>query len=301
MMNLVKRRKKPEGYVSIFTNVKGYFGHTCAFRKKHPISVVTKKATWKKLQDLFGMYKKQVSLYQRRKAVLFLRQSFSLEEETLEDSYLFRIFCNGFNVAYKYFSYDKICFMVGKTAIENQIDIYLKSSRVTALEYEPDEFSCDLEDFRSYCYDLGQKEAANYFLARFLWSQKSFKQVDTLKDFFILDEESGRSESYIDDVLKVGLEYINRNSRAAAKRAAIFIIFLDENSDLKVRIAADKNTAQYNSKITNLIWKELINKGEGDSFIKTVPRYLSGMNKKYKIKKKDMDEFDNILKANNLN
>lgn len=300
MKNLSKRHKRPSGYVSIFTNVEGYFGRSCTFKKKHPISVVTKKSTWKKLQNLFEMYKKQVSSFQRKWAVLSLRQSFSWEEKSLEESFLFRLFCNGFNTAYKYFSFDNICFMTGKTAIENQIGIYIKSSRVTALEYEPDEYSCDLEDFRSYCYDLGQKEAANYFLAKYLLEERSFKQVDCLKDFFILDKDSERAVSYIDDVVRIGLEYVNSKSRAAAKRAAILIMFLDANSDLKVRVAADKKTAQYNSKIINLIWNELIDKGEGNSFIKTVPRYLTGENKKYKIKEKDIDEFDKILNDNNL-
>ena len=34
MINLASRRKRPKGYVSIFTNVDTYYGHVCTFKNK---------------------------------------------------------------------------------------------------------------------------------------------------------------------------------------------------------------------------------------------------------------------------
>lgn len=74
MINLASRRKRPKGYVSIFTNVDTYYSHVCTFKNKK-VTVVTTKETWEKLQELFEMYTKQVKKYKRHFVAWAMRDS----------------------------------------------------------------------------------------------------------------------------------------------------------------------------------------------------------------------------------
>lgn len=96
MINLASRRKRPKGYVS--TNVDTYYSHVCTFKNKK-VTVVTTKETWEKLQELFEMYKKQVKKYKRYFVAWAIRDSVfaKYKEISLENSFLFRSFCNGFS------------------------------------------------------------------------------------------------------------------------------------------------------------------------------------------------------------
>lgn len=50
---------------------------------------------------------------------LFQKSPFvHLKNENLENSYLFRMYCNGFNAGYRYFFYDKTTFMTSPSAIK---------------------------------------------------------------------------------------------------------------------------------------------------------------------------------------
>lgn len=304
MMNLSKRQKRPSGYVSVFTNVDTYYGHVCNFHKRRKVTVLATKAVWKKLQDLFELYKVNIPCYKRKLIAGFMRLSLNPKEENLERSYLFRMYCNGFNVAYKYFFFDNTSFMTTEGAIRGQIKAYLCSARVQALDFEPDEESHTIKEFAEYCFDLGQKAAAEYALAKFLLMEKKFNKVDSLEGFLKLDSTSNRPDDYPQKYAKLGLDFIKCEERNRSKRTAVFISFLNENADIKVRVPEDKNTAEYNTKIISLIWKEAHKTGVevGDakakeSFVKPVQRYLRGARK---ITEKDMQLFDKLLVEHNL-
>lgn len=298
-MDLSKRRKRPSGYVTVFTNVDTYYGHVCNFNKRRKVTVLATKSVWRKLQGLFELYQVNVPWYKRKMMVGFMRFSLNLKEESLERSYLFRIYCNGFNVAYRYFFFDNISFMTSEAAIKGQIKAYLCSSRVQSLDFEPDEEAHTIKEFAEYCFDLGQKAAAQYSLAKFLQMEEKFHKVDSLEGFLKLDSTSDRPDDYPQEYAKIGLEFIKYKERERPKRAAVFISFLNENADIKVRVPEDKNTAVYNTEIISLIWKEAHKDGVevGDakakeSFVKSVQRYLRGSRK---ILENDLQQFDEQL------
>lgn len=303
-MNLSKRQKRPSGYVSVFTNVDTYYGHICTFHKRRKVTVLATNSVWRKLQSLFELYQVNVPWYKRKMMTGFMRFSLNSKEESLERSYLFRMYCNGFNVAYKYFFFDNISFMTSEAAIKGQIKAYLCSARVQSLDFEPDEESHTIREFAEYCFDLGQKAAADYALAKFLQMEKKFNKVDSLEGFLKLDTTSDRPDDYLPKYAKVGLDFIKSEERNRPKRTAVFISFLNENADIKVRVPEDKNTAVYNTEIISLIWQEAHKDGVdvGDamakeSFVKSVQRYLRGSRK---ISEQDLQQFDKLLVESNL-
>ena len=304
MIYLASRRKRPKGYVSIFTNVDTYYSHVCTFKNKK-VTVVTTKETWEKLQELFEMYTKQVKKYKRHFVAWAIRDSVfaKYKETSLENSYLFRVFCNGFNAAYKYFFFDNICQMTSENAIKNQIKAYRNSARVPSLDFEPNEDSCSVSEFADYCFDLGQMTAAYYALAKFNLLEQKFKKVNNLHDFLKLDSNSEKSDDYIEKFVDVGLRYIKSEKGTRAKRAAAFIYHLNLKDDIKVRFPEDKNTKAYNYEIISFLWQEVHAEdvSEGDlkakeSFVKAVQRYLrTNDGKTLKIKIEDLQQFEKQL------
>ena len=307
MLNLSKRRRRPDKLVSIYTNVDTYYSHVCTF-KKDKVTVVMTNKTWQKLKKIFAMYKKQISKSDRWRYAAKLRFSFNVKENSLENSALFRIFCNGFREAYKYFFYDIICFMTSVNAIENQIKAYRNSNRIQSLDFELDEETNSVQDFVGYCFDLGQMAAAEYALAKFKFREQAFVKVDDLRNFLKLDSDSLKENDYIQKYIDVGLEFIKKDDKYRPKWTAAFIYFLNENSDIKTRVAEDKGTAVYNTEIMSLMWKEVHADGTevGDSkakesFVKAVQRYLRRDDgNPRKIKDEDLQIFANQLKNNGL-
>lgn len=308
MINLASRNKRPSGYVSIFTNVDTYYNHVCTF-KRSKITVLATKKTWKKLQEVFSIYEKQVKPYKRHLMALAMRGFLATPKETsLENSYLFRVFCNGFNAAYRYFFYDNVCFMTSENAIENQIRAFRNSARIQALDFERYKDSYFISDFASYCFDLGQMAAAEYALAKFKLLDQKFRKADSLKDFLKLDSDSDKDDTYIQKFVEVGLDYIKSEKNTRPKRAAAFLYHLNLNDDIKVRVAEDKNTAEYNKEIISLLWQEVhaedVPVGDlnaKESFVKSIQRYLR-INKgnPRKIKEEDLQQFEKQLAKHGL-
>lgn len=307
MLNLSKRRRRPDKLVSIYTNVDTYYSHVCTF-KKDKVTVVMTNKTWQKLQDIFVLYKKQVGGVTRWAYAAGSRLSLRAKDNSLEDSYLFHIFCNGFREAYKYFFYDITCFMTSVNAVENQIKAYRHCNRIQSLDFEPDEETCSMSDFRGYCFDLGQITAAEYALAKFKMLDQSFMKVDSLKDFLKLDSDSQKGHDYIQKYIDVGMGIIKANDKNRPKWTAAFIYFLNKNNDIKARVVEDKNTAVYNKEIISLMWKEVHADGvevgnlkAKESFVKAVQRYLRRNDENArKIKDEDLQTFENQLKKHGL-
>ena len=85
MLNLSKRRRRPDKLVSIYTNVDTYYSHVCTF-KKDKVTVVMTNKTWQKLQDIFVLYKKQVGGVTRWAYAAGSRLSLRAKDNSLEDS-----------------------------------------------------------------------------------------------------------------------------------------------------------------------------------------------------------------------
>lgn len=314
-MDLSKRHKRPTGYIALYPNVDGYFLKECTYNVcSHPSVLVTKEI-WEKLEKLNEMYYSQTNSFKRRLKNFCMRYPFSilssftfskkrpfvhLKNKNLENSYLFRMYCNGFNAGYRYFFYDKTAFMTSPSAIKSQKTAFLKSSRVRTLDFAPNSYTSDIDVFSEYCYDLGQKAAGDYFEAR--WPLKDVKLEDntSFTQLLRLDKYSTKDDKYLKEYVETCLSYVKGNGDCVAKRAVVFFSFLQKNENIKMCYPGDISAALYDKKVLVKLWKEVQPKGILDSFLSEVRRYFNDRNEKYKVNREDTEQLEKLLISKNL-
>lgn len=309
-MNLSKRHKRPTGYIALYPNVDGYFLKKCTYNFYSQPSVLVTKGIWETLEDLNKMYYNQTCSFKRRLKNMFMRFPFPilssftfskklpfvhLKNKGLENSHLFRMYCNGFNAGYRYFFYDKTTFMTSPTAIKNQKEAFLKSSRVRALDFIPNSCTTDIDTFSEYCYDLGQKAAGEYCEARWPLKDVKLDEEASLTQLLRLDAESSKDEKYLKEYVETCLSYVKGNGRSAAKRTAVFFSFLQKNGNIKMCYPGDISAALYDRKVLLKLWNEVQPKVKEDSFVTEVHRYYSEKNNDYNVKAKDAEQFKQLL------
>lgn len=314
-MNLSKRHKRPTGYVSLYPNVDGYFLKKCTYSFCSQPSVFVTKEIWETLEELNKMYYSQTSSLKRRWKNMTMRYPFPilssfifskkspfvhLKNENLENSYLFRMYCNGFNAGYRYFFYDKTTFMTSPSAIKNQKEAFLKSSRVRALDFEPNSCTTDIKIFSEYCYDLGQKAAGDYCEARWPLKDVKLEEKASFTQLLRLDADSSKDEKYLKEYIETCLSYVKGNGRSAAKRAAVFFSFLQKNGNVKMYYPGDISAALYDRKVLLKLWNELQLTVKADSFVTEVHRYYSDKDNGYNVKAKDAEQLEYLLVSKKL-
>lgn len=314
-MNLSKRHKRPTGYVALYPNVDGYFLKKCTYMFGSHSSALVTNEIWETLEKLNEMYYSQTSPFKRRLKNMFLRYPLSilssftfslqkpfvhLKNKDLGNSYLFRMYCNGFNAGYRYFFYDKTTFMTSPSAIKAQKTAFLKSSRVRALDFVPNTCTTDIDTFAEYCYDLGQKAAGDYCEARWPLKDVKLDEGATFTQILRLDTHSARDQKYLKDYIETCLIYVKGNGKRCAKRAAVFFSFLQKNKNIKLVYPGDVNIALCDRKVLLKLWNEVKPEANEDSFVTQVQRYYSDKDNGYNIKQQDKEQLENLLVSKNL-
>lgn len=309
-MNLLGRNKRPSIHVTSHPNVDGYFSKKSTYSMLSTPTVLVTEEIWTTLERLNKMYNKQISRWKKLKKKviicypLFISSSFVLSArlpfvhfrgKDLQNSYLFRMYCNGFIVGYRYFFYDCLAFMTTSHAIKTQIELFL-GSMVQSLEIEPNEATEDIDLFGEYCFDLGQKAAADYFKARFSLKDRKLDNEATFRSIL----RSNKGDEYLDKLVKVSVEYIKGDGKKEAKRTAVLFTFLQDNRDITLDYPNDKNVAFYNGKVIKLLWQQLGLSVKEDSYIKMVQKYYTSADNGYKVDVDDVKRFEDLLVENNL-
>ena len=238
MLNLSKRTQMPI-YPDIHSNVDGFFGVESLFYRTAVPALVTKRAK-RELEELYNLYIKQTKPYHRWLYSFFLRMPYfwRLRENSLEKSRLMSTYCNGFAVAYNYFFYEKTCFMTSLKAVKDQVNAYLKSSRVPSLSYKPDDTTESIDSFVSYAFDLGQKVATEFVVAIFEKMDKHYSECNDINDYLKLRSDSDLPSDFVHTFVKKSIEYLEDDKKGVARRLATVVLYIQKSEVFLVKDSA---------------------------------------------------------------
>lgn len=220
-------------------------------------------------------------------------------EKSLEESRILWVYCNGFAVAYRYFFYDKTCFMTSKSAVEDQVQAYLNSSRVPALLFKPDKATKNIDTFISYAFDLGQKAAAEYAIDVMIHSNKKYSNAKNLSDYLCVSSKTDTSEKYVENYIANSLRYIQKNEKNIAKRIASVIKDIQTNSFISINDnSINKNDRLVTEHLIILFTSSLDEKYHQKSLSEGIRKYLNP-NESRNISSCDIKELKSYLESSN--